>query len=188
MKEIWKDIPNYEGLYQVSNLGRVKSLDRVVTFKNGTKRLFKGVIRKQTIDKANRCCVKLCKNNKEENCYVHSLVALSFIGERPKGYVVAHYDGNPQNNNISNLRYDLYRENMIDICRQGSKIPLGKFSIDDIVKIRDMYNNDNYSLLEISKIYDVKYMTIKKIVERTTYNWIDEEGKILDSKTGIAYE
>lgn len=101
-EEIWKDIPNYEGLYQASNLGRIKSLDKWVNWMNGGKRFIKGRILKPYLIKGyQRVCI--CKNGKNKYCFVHRLVYETFIGEIPKGLQVNHKDENPQNNILSNI-------------------------------------------------------------------------------------
>src|SRR5699024_9932086 len=105
MNEVWKDIPNYEGYYQVSSLGRVKSLDRIITYSNGKEVYTKGKIIKQSKDSHNRLRLILNKNGKKKNYFVHSLVVLSFIGEKPDNYIVAHCNGDNNDNRLSNLRY-----------------------------------------------------------------------------------
>lgn len=114
MKEIWKDVPGYEGLYQVSNLGRVKSLSRYV---NGRKPLVKPL--KERILKFwnNRgyLCVRLCPNPKVRKCIgIHRLVAFAFI-PNPNDYPeIDHIDGNPSNNNVENLRWVTHRQNELN--------------------------------------------------------------------------
>lgn len=96
--EIWKDIKDYEGLYQVSNYGRVKSLGNGKTHK--TTRIMK--INKQ---KNGYCRVILTKDGVEKNKSVHRLVATAFL-ENPENLpCVNHKDENPSNNNVSNLEF-----------------------------------------------------------------------------------
>ena len=98
--EFWRDIEGYEGLYQVSNYGRVKSLGRVVAWKNTTRTIKEKILRQQCSN--NRLYVRLCDN--EQNWFeVHRLVATAFI-PNPRGYdVVHHIDHNPRNNRVENL-------------------------------------------------------------------------------------
>lgn len=101
MGEIWKDIQNYEGSYQVSNYGRVKSLSRVDS--RGNKRNEK--ILKLDKDRQGYKNVYLCKNGKRKFYQVHRLVANAFI-PNPNNYPqVNHKDENPSNNNINNLEW-----------------------------------------------------------------------------------
>lgn len=107
MREIWKDIPNYEGLYQVSNLGRVKSLPRtVIRTHNGTGDLLlkSRILSPSTYPKGYKK-VTLRKNNKSKYFFVHRLVAEVFI-PNPNNYPhVNHKDENPSNNDFRNLEW-----------------------------------------------------------------------------------
>lgn len=100
-KEIWKDIEGYDGKYQISNLGRIKS------FKQGKERMLK-----QAIDKNGYSKVVLWKNNKGKNYNVHRLVAIAFLSNQNNHKEVNHIDGNKQNNIYSNLEFVSHGENM----------------------------------------------------------------------------
>lgn len=78
VKEVFKDVPNYEGLYQVSNLGRVKSLSRFRIGRNDCEIWMGGRILKHGVDNLGRCGVVLSLNNKTKNYRVHQLVAMAF--------------------------------------------------------------------------------------------------------------
>lgn len=111
-EEIWKDIPNYEGLYQASNLGRIKSVKRYVNTYNGKAKCLKLI--NENILKPNHTLngylkVSLSKNGKAKTFLVHLLVARTFIGYSI--LQIDHIDGNKQNNNISNLEYVTQKEN-----------------------------------------------------------------------------
>ena len=102
MEEIYKDIPNYEGHYQVSNLGNVKS----IKFK-------KERILKCSYTKTGYGFVNLCLNNKVTLRQVHQLVAMAFLNHKPNGHtlVVDHIDNNPLNNKLENLQVITQRQN-----------------------------------------------------------------------------
>jgi len=112
-KEIWKDIPDYEGLYQVSNLGRVKSLERVVKRANNRILPLKERILKPAKDKRGYYHVMLCLNGKIKAYRIHKLVAIVFLNHKPKGryIVVDHIDNNKTNNKVSNLQITTARNN-----------------------------------------------------------------------------
>ena len=113
MEEIWKDIPNYEGYYQVSNLGRVKSLKRYVKFMHCNKLINERIL-KGGIGSRGYLVVILSKDKKPKTFEVHKLVAIAFLGHKPCGYkrVVNHIDNNPVNNKASNLEIVSQRENV----------------------------------------------------------------------------
>ena len=103
--EVWKDIPNYEGLYQVSNLGNARSLNyrRTGKVKNLVSSNCQG-----------RPKVFLSKKGLQINSYLHVLVSITFLNHKPKGYkiVVDHIDNNKLNNKLYNLQLITHRENM----------------------------------------------------------------------------
>lgn len=108
MKEIWKDIPDYEGLYQASNFGRVRSVDRYIKQYNGynySTRIYKGRILKCNIGNSGYLKVILQKKGKRRTYNVHRLVANTFI-LNPNNYPqINHKDENKLNNNINNLEW-----------------------------------------------------------------------------------
>ena len=97
-EEIWKDVVGYEGHYQVSSLGRVRSI--------------KAEAKILSLPIGNRYkCVCLVVNGKQKTITVHKLVALAFLGPRPKDLVIDHKDNNQMNNNLYNLQYITHRLN-----------------------------------------------------------------------------
>ena len=122
--EEWKDIPNYEGLYQVSNLGRVKSL----------KRFRKEKILKPIITSNGYYQIELYKNSNGKFYLVHRLVWIAFNGQIPEGYEINHLDERPINNRLSNLSLVTHKENL----NYGSRIekcskPVLQFTLDNIL-------------------------------------------------------
>jgi len=111
-EEILKDVKGYEGLYKVSNLGRVKSLDRRVVSRGGT-RLVKGKLLKNNLDHYGYLNVTLSNSGKTTTKKVHKLVAIAFLNHTPCGseLVVNHIDINKTNNNVENLEIVTTREN-----------------------------------------------------------------------------
>lgn len=120
MQEEWKDIPNYEGLYQASNLGRIKSLKR---YKNnhGKKQIVNERIMKQQKDLDGYYRVSLCKNGKYYQTKTHRIIAMTFIPNLNNYSQVNHIkaisDGG--NNNVNNLYWGTQKQNMEDKKRDG---------------------------------------------------------------------
>ena len=104
-KEFWKNIKDYENLYQGSNLGRVRSFDRWVKGRNGSLRFCKGRILKPGINGRGYLQVDLCKNGKVKKFLVHRLVAEAFLPNPDNLPEVNHKDENKQNNNVENLEW-----------------------------------------------------------------------------------
>lgn len=109
--EQWVDIEGYEGLYQISNQGRVKSLPRLRYTPNGSSYMTKEIILKVGMGTNTYHFVSLWKNNKSETKYVHRLVALHFIPKIKGKDFVNHIDENKLNNNVSNLEWCTDMEN-----------------------------------------------------------------------------
>lgn len=112
MQEIWKDITDYKGLYQVSNLGRIKSLEKIVNanFKFGSTHIYKEKILKPFKDGRGYLKVKLYKNNKGKTISIHKIVVQEFIGKRK--LTVNHKDKNKNNNKLENLEYMSNKDNI----------------------------------------------------------------------------
>ena len=107
MTEEWKDIKNYEGIYQASSLGRIRSLDRIDT--SGKRR--KGRVLKRKYDGEKYPCVILSKGGNPRTFHVHRLVAETFIPNTENKPTVNHIDENKENNMIDNLEWMTYKEN-----------------------------------------------------------------------------
>lgn len=121
MKEIWKDVPNYEGLYQISNLGRTKSCAHKVKCCGGF-RIQPEKILTNCFD-GNYYHVTLFKNNKRHILLVHRLVAMAFIPNNENKRTVNHIDGNKLNNNVNNLEWATHSENNKHAFKIGLTVP-----------------------------------------------------------------
>ncbi|RKJ52866.1 hypothetical protein D7X33_31535, partial [Butyricicoccus sp. 1XD8-22] len=109
--EVWKTIKGYEGYYEVSNLGRVRSLARIVVDKSGRKHNVKSKILKSRKGGPGYLTVNLNKDGKGKTFNVHRLVAEQFIPNVYNKRVVNHIDGNKTHNHVNNLEWVTHSEN-----------------------------------------------------------------------------
>ncbi len=114
--ENWSDVKGYEGFYQVSDYGRVRSVPRVIEHPNGPTRRRGKVLKQYNGSKYKHKNVKLCGKTLK----VHHLVLEAFVETRPKDTVCRHLDGNPENNHYLNLRWGTYKENAQDMINHGN--------------------------------------------------------------------
>ena len=122
-RERWKSIPGLEGRYEVSDLGRVKSLQRIVSVGNNTgKVLVPERIRKLSPSPQGYPRVRLCGKTR----LVHHLVLLAFVGPRPVGLEIRHLNGNRADSRLANLAYGTRSENQMDSIRHGTHILANK--------------------------------------------------------------
>jgi hypothetical protein len=120
--ESWLPVAGYEGSYEVSDRGRVRSLARTVICHDGrTRRLKDRILRPTTQPTAGYLRVSLYGPSNGRRCFtVHGLVLTAFVGARPVGKVCCHGDGDPTNNRLANLRWDTYGANNSDAVGHGT--------------------------------------------------------------------
>lgn len=171
MAEIWKDIPGYEGRYQASTEGRIRSVDhrvRLVAHGKETTRLSPGRVLRPGGRKDGHLSVML--GHKAHGSQVHQLVMLTFVGPAPEGCEVCHNDGNPANNALENLRYDTRSENIKDVLRQGGR--LRKLSAEDVREIRRLFG-EGWTGAAIARLFCMSQAQISKIKLGRAYAWIE---------------
>ncbi len=178
MEEIWKPVIGYEGLYSISNTGKVRS-----DIKRNKSWIGK-------ILKPHKCgnlkkpyhYIYLCKNRIRKHRQISHLVAEHFIGPRPKGYQINHIDGGKLNNNIDNLEYITNLENIQHSWRiglrephkgvRGSKSNFAKLTEKNVLEIRQAYVPRKITMIFLAKKFNVCENCINKIINRKTWNHI----------------
>jgi len=115
---VWADIKDFEGFYQVSNYGVMRSLDRTVVHSNGRLQFVKGSVMKQTYDKDGYLKVTLNKNGAKAYKRVHQIVAQTFIPNPENKPLPNHLNGVKDDNRVTNLRWATYSENLIHAYRK----------------------------------------------------------------------
>ena len=166
MNEIWKDIKNYEGIFQVSNLGRVKSLPREIFKSDGKVMKIKGKIRKLHETEDGYFRVRLVYNNTGKSFLVHRLVASAFIPNPDNKTDVNHKDENKQNNEATNLEWSTHKEN----CDHSSWYyeNMKKSNYVKVMVIKDSGEELNFdSILEMSKTLEVAIPTAHTYVQNS---------------------
>lgn len=170
--EVWKDIPGYEGRYQASTAGRIRSVDhrvRVVAHGTEATRLVRGrILRPGAYERSGHLSVVL--GHGAIGSPVHQLVMLTFIGPAPEGCEVCHNDGNPKNNALENLRYGTRSDNIKDVILQGGR--WRKLNADDVREIREMLKK-GYTGTEIARIFSVSTNCISSIKTGRTFGWLE---------------
>lgn len=121
--EEWRDVEGYEGFYQVSNTGKVRSLDRYVTTALGWSKFVKGTQLKAVINHGYEYVNLYRPGTKPKKKKIHRLVALAFVsGRSSSNDIVCHKDGNPRNNHFWNLKWGDNRENQLDSIAHGTHV------------------------------------------------------------------
>jgi len=159
-KEIWKDIPGFEGLYQASNLGKIKNKNNKIL--------------KQFKHKKGYLMIQLSKNNKRYDKLSHRLIASAFYGN--SNLTINHIDGNTYNNKIENLEFCTQSENnkhafrigLID--RKGEHNSRAKLKEENIIYIRK--NKNNYTQKYMADMFNVSETTIQFILKYKTWRHI----------------
>lgn len=131
-KETWHDVYGYEGLYQVSDLGRVRSLDREVNHRHGGVARRKGQTLKSNVNTPGYLCVLLCGKGKPLNVPIHKLVTSAFLGLCPSGQMVRHGPKGKQDNSLTNLSYGTASQNQMDKRRDGTHLGTSVIRSDGI--------------------------------------------------------
>jgi len=171
MEEIWKDIKGHEGLYQVSNLGRVKSLERV-------DRLGRSVEEKVLKNKnhsAGYHQIVLFNFGIKRRFYIHRLVAGAFIPNTECKPQVNHIDGDKLNNRVENLEWCTQSENIKHAFKNGLSSQKGernatsKLTKKQVLDIRKMYATGEYTQKNIADEYRTVQATISSVIRRV--NW-----------------
>lgn len=162
MEEIWKPVKDYENLYKVSNLGNVKSLDRVITDKNGKVKLIKGKIHKLYLTHSGYLSIGLYKNSEQKIFRVHRLVADAFIPNPKNLPQVNHIDENKENNCVNNLEWCTVSENGLRKSKKGEKKILQYDKEGNFIKEWD-------SIKKASLELNIKYSTLQEAVKHNHF-------------------
>ena len=166
-QELWRDVVGYEGLYLISNLGNLKSIDRIIKTKDGICYFRKG--RNITIRKNNFGYyeTRLYKNGKKKSAFLHRIIAEAFISNPDGLPQVDHINGDKRDNRICNLRWVTRSQNM----KAAYELRLCKNRRHNRRQVIDTCTNKVYSsMLEAAKANDIPYSAFKSLMYGVTKN------------------
>ena len=167
MREKWKNLPGYKGVYQASNRGRIKR-------KIGGPGIVSGRILKQSCNSRGYVCISIHKKSQ----YVHRIILSTFSGPCPDKMECRHLDGNKSNNCSDNLAWGTKSENQQDCIRHGTRIDNrgskhwnSKLKEPDILKIRQLITSGD-THQKIANIFGVARITITDIAIGKTWTHV----------------
>jgi hypothetical protein len=166
-QEIWKDVPGYEGQYQVSDHGRVRSLDRVILCAGAVKGIYpshkKGRLLRPGPINSGHLSVVLGRGGTK---LVHQLVLRAFVGPPPDKHEGCHNNGNPADNRLENLRWGTRRENIKDKTSHG----LSKLKPEDVRAIKEALQSNRRGIqAQLARRFGVSESTISDIKTGRTH-------------------
>lgn len=166
-KEIWKPVPGYEGHYEVSNLGEVRSLDRIIPWKNKTRKLRGRYCSQPTEGHNGYKTVRVCKNWVTRGWLTHRLVAEVFVPNPENKPIVNHKDGNKVHNSAVNLEWVTHSENAKHVYTLGKRkstkgVNNGNARLTDIQiqQIKKRYSTGTVTQKQLAFEYGVHSDTI----------------------------
>jgi hypothetical protein len=164
MKEVWKDVPGYEGMYQASNTGKIKSLTRIVNSSYGSKMRITGKIKKLCQKPNGYVYVGLSKNGETRSYRVHRLIAMAFIENKSNLSDVNHKNGKKNDNRLSNLEWCSPSQNSIHAyemnLRKSPNYWEGKFgALHNLSKAVEMRSKEGIIIKTFASIREAERIT-----------------------------
>ncbi len=184
--ERWKDVTGYEEIYKISDLGRLKSLDRLIKRRSKGDFFSKGRIRKQAIDKDDYHIACLGKNGNKEYLKIHRLVAIHFIPNPENKPEVNHIginedgkQGNKKDNRVISLQWATTKENSehawengLNYARKGTKHHNCILTESQVIEIRKLALDSTKTYSEIGLLFNVSNNLIGRIIRRNRWKHI----------------
>lgn len=179
--ERWLPVVGWEGLYEVSSHGRVRSVERTFLRADGRLCTWKGRILRQSYMGNGYAKVTMSRESRMQTRSIHGLVLEAFVSPRPEGMEACHGDGNPKNNRIENLRWDTKQSNTEDKRRHGTILNgsrCGSAVLDEEKaalirkRFRGRGGSRRGSAIELAREFGVTPTTILALVDRRTWRHV----------------
>jgi hypothetical protein len=176
-RERWKPVVGWEGFYEVSDRGRVRTVERAISMPQGGARLVHRRIKKSTPIQSGYHYVCLKGQGRQRRVrQVHALVLEAFVGPKPEGEETRHLDGDRSNNRLSNLCYGTRKENMADAIKHGTtnrgdRNPNVKLTAHDVDAIR-LLGDEGVALADIAGAFSISFAQAGRIIRRERWAWL----------------
>lgn len=185
--ERWTEIKGYEGLYLISDHGRVKSLPKLVEYSNGRIYHYEEKILKLNFSNGYRT-ISLVKEKEKTTHMAHILVGLHYIPNPENKPFINHIDGDRSNSYYLNLEWSTNSENQLHSYNilgrkavRGEQNGIAKLKETDIPLIRSL-RNDGMIIREIANVFGVSKEAIRKVLTGKNWNWVTESPSIDDRR------
>ena len=164
MIELWKPIPGYEGHYEAGDQGNIRSMDRRVRSRMGT-RIFPGRVLKQYLHPSGYYTVNLSFESQVTGFKVHRLVLAAFRGPCPEGFYGCHNDGDPLNNRLTNLRWDAPSGNSEDQQIHGTQVKGETHGMARLTEdaVRAIKRRTDSTAADVAQTFGISVHTVRAI-------------------------
>lgn len=178
MERIWKSVPNYEGYYEISNDGLLRSVNRLSVNSLGYCRHLRGRLMAPSKGRCGYIKYSLAKDGKSETINAHQLVAMAFLGHcrNTSKLTINHIDGNKKNNCVDNLEIVTMTENRQHAIRNGLWNQRGvhaikaKLTSKELIEIRQLWATGRYRHTDLARMFNVGRSTIGRAIRHQRYD------------------
>lgn len=188
--EEWRDVIGYEGLYQVSSMGRIRSVDRTIIDRNGISRRLKGKVLRPELGNCGYLIIKLTKDGVKTSLVLHRLVAKAFLPDADWSLQVDHINGIRHDNRIENLRFVTPQENTDNKMRLGNRRNPAKYVPASYDEVTDLPGEEWRPVAGYEGLYEVSDAGRVKSLNRVVVgsNGIERRvhGKLLNGRLSPA--
>lgn len=176
--EIWKPVVGWDGYYEISDHGRLRSVERIVYRPSGVAVRWKGRLLKMAVTVGGHYIAVLCRKSIRRMVRVHRLVLEAFVGPCPAGMECCHGNGNPADNRLGNLRWDTSEANKADQKRHGTALlgernPHSRMTQAQVEFAREHYSfrDPEYNCVAMAKRFGVSKSTVHAAIAERSWKF-----------------